>query len=307
VVVACSLAAALGLALATVCQQRGASRVAHEHALRPSLLLRVARQPVWLAGKAADTAALGLQALALAHGSLLVVQPLLALGLVAALAIDAAWSRRLPAARDLLSGLAITLGVAMFVLLDSGAGRTEAGLGPWLVAGAVAVLAVAGCLALAAGRGANVRGALYAGAGAVTYALSGALLKQVTGVWRAHAGWPPLVASLLGFLLIGAAGTVLVQTAFQVAPLRASIGVLTVTEPVAASLVGVAVFGERLAGGAASIGLVAVAVALAVSGIAALSTSAAARSAPATPPAGSAPTARGGRVVDGPFHRPADV
>lgn len=273
-VVACSLAAAVCLALATVFQQRAASRVPVRHALRPGLLLRVVREPLWLVGKVADTCALGLQALALSRGSLLVVQPLLALGLVVALGLDAAWSRRRPTPRELASALAITAGVTAFVLLDTGAGRPVAGLASWLVGGGVVAVAVVGCVALAARRGARGRGALYAAAGGLAYAVSGGLLKQLTGVWRGHAGLVPLSVSFAGFLLIGLVGTLLVQTAFQVAPLTATIGVLTAAEPVAAGVVGVVVFGERLGGSGSALGVAAVAVVagvLTVWGILALS------------------------------------
>ena len=70
--------------------------------MRPSLLLRLVRRPMWLAGTAADWSGFGLQALALGMGSILVVQPLLCTGLLFALPIGAAW--RGPASRALRLG-----------------------------------------------------------------------------------------------------------------------------------------------------------------------------------------------------------
>lgn len=86
---------ALGLlaaVLAAVCYESGyvlqalearmAPRVA---ALRPSLLLRLAARRRWLAGTALSLAGAGLQILALARAPVTLVQPVLALGLVALL------------------------------------------------------------------------------------------------------------------------------------------------------------------------------------------------------------------------------
>jgi drug/metabolite transporter (DMT)-like permease len=55
--------------------------------------------------------------------------------------------------------------------------------------------------------------------------------------------------SAWGFLGVGAMGTVLVQSAFQIADLPAAVTALTATEPLAGALIGVVVFGERLASG----------------------------------------------------------
>jgi drug/metabolite transporter (DMT)-like permease len=78
-------------------------------------------------------------------------------------------------------------------------------------------------------------------------------MKQATTVieqWSWHVLIDPAV---IGCLAAGMLGLLLAQSAFQVAPLHASIGVLTAVEPVAGAFLGFAVFGERLRAGGAGI------------------------------------------------------
>src|SRR5947209_18573605 len=60
-----------------------------EHSLRPSLLLHLVHQPVWVAGIGTQMAGFGLQATALGLGSLTLVQALAPIGLLLALPLAA--------------------------------------------------------------------------------------------------------------------------------------------------------------------------------------------------------------------------
>src|SRR5262249_59632784 len=71
--------------LATSLQALEARRVPTSEALRASLIARLIRRPLWLAGTAAGIAAWPLQALALAFGSVALVMPALGFGPVALL------------------------------------------------------------------------------------------------------------------------------------------------------------------------------------------------------------------------------
>src|SRR4029077_10991795 len=95
-----ALLSALAYAGASVLQQRAAREVPEELALRPGLLGRLIRRPMWLAGTASDWAGVGVQGAALGLGSILVVQPLLSTGLLFALPLSAAWNGRRLGARD---------------------------------------------------------------------------------------------------------------------------------------------------------------------------------------------------------------
>jgi hypothetical protein len=76
-------------ALGTVLQRRAALTVPVSTSLRLGLILDLLRRPVWLAGIAGVTASAILQALALASGSLAMVQPVFILELPLALVIGA--------------------------------------------------------------------------------------------------------------------------------------------------------------------------------------------------------------------------
>jgi drug/metabolite transporter (DMT)-like permease len=266
-----ALGAAAAYALATVLQQEAAAEVSARHALRPGLLAQLLRRRRWLTGRAVEVVALGLQTLAVAHGSLLVVQPLLAVGLVFAIAIGAFRTRRRPGTRTLVTAGVLVAAVAAFLVAGRPtAGRAAGSLADWtlgfaLLGGAAVVLVAAARLAPSPGR----RSALLAAAGACVYSCSGGLLKQSTAVFRAG-GLGHLVTSPAGwgFLGVGLVGTVLVQSAFQVGELPATVTALTATEPLAGGIVGALVFGERLAAGPLGRLVVAVAAAAMVASIA---------------------------------------
>ena len=72
-VIVLALLAAVAYAVSSVLEQRAASEVPEEHALRPGLLLRLVRRPMWLIGTLVDWMGFGFQALALGLGSLILV------------------------------------------------------------------------------------------------------------------------------------------------------------------------------------------------------------------------------------------
>jgi hypothetical protein len=69
--------AARSRSVSAVAEQRGTKRVAQRPALSPLLLADLARQPLWLAGIAANLAGFALQIVALNFGQLALVQPIL--------------------------------------------------------------------------------------------------------------------------------------------------------------------------------------------------------------------------------------
>ncbi len=69
-------------ALSSSLQALEARRTPQSTALRASLLTRLVRRPIWLAGTAASLAAWPMQAAALAFGSVALVQPALGFGLI---------------------------------------------------------------------------------------------------------------------------------------------------------------------------------------------------------------------------------
>lgn len=251
-VLAIALGSSFAFALASVLQHASANRAAAGKAsIAPlSLMTSLLRRPAFAAGLAADGVGYGLQALALHEGPMVVVQPVLAAGLLFALPMAAALARARPSRADLAAAAAIVAGLSVF-LVEARPARGAPGTSFW---GWVAVMS--SCLAAAvlltvAGRSAGGarRAALLAVAAGDLFGLSAALTK--TSVHLLAAGLPQLVGSWQPYALaaVGTFGFVVGQEAFAAAPLSASLPLLTVVDPLVSIAIGAGAFGERLASG----------------------------------------------------------
>src|ERR1700738_4518711 len=170
-VILLSLGAAMGYAISSVLQQRAAATEPASHAMKATLLLRLLRRPLWLAGKAVDIVATVLQAIALHLGSLVVVMPLLASGLLFALPLGAAIAGTRLRRRDWQGALALTAGLALFtVAAPNSGGRAGAPRETWLIAGGVVAVVAWMLVGLAHRRFRRHRAALLAAVGGVLYA-----------------------------------------------------------------------------------------------------------------------------------------
>lgn len=278
-----ALAAALAYAVASVLQQRAAAAQPAHRSLRPALLLALARQPLWLAGIAASGLGLLLQLLALDHGSLTVVQPLLVCGLIFALPINALAVQRRPLTpREWGAALAVTAGLAGFLAsAGPGGGRPDATpLAWWVVTGVVAA-ALAVSVAVARALPPSGRALVLAcGAGAAN-ALSAAFTKSLAHEAASLAAGGPahLLAGILSGWVLYALGAslltviVFVQSAFQAGPIGWSLPALTAVNPLAAVLIGVTALHERVDLGALACAGEAAGLALAAWGVVALGSS----------------------------------
>lgn len=279
-----SLAAALAFAVAAVLQQHAAAAQPLEHNLRPILVLRLLRRPMWLAGLSASVVGTALQLIALWHGSLVTVQPLLVCGLLFALPINAIWMhKRRPGARELLAAATVCLGlVILLVATDPRAGRGTGSPEGWAIALsslAVAVVVLVG-FALVTKKATLRAGLLAAGAGLIN-GLSAAFTKGVArnmeNSW--HHGVVSVITGVLGnWELYAFGGTLLlavllVQSAFQSGPIRWSLPALTAANPIASVLLGALLLGEHIRSGDASIIGAVAGLVLVVAGIMALSSS----------------------------------
>jgi drug/metabolite transporter (DMT)-like permease len=248
IAIALSLVAALLFAVAFVMQQREAAQVPDEDALGVGLITRLLRRPVWLFGTAADGLGYAVQAIALAFGSLVLVQPLLATSLLFALPLGAWWAKRRLTRSDGLWAIALTAGLAVFLVAGNPtAGVDSADLSAWLIAAAVIVPAV-GALVLIASRlpRGGARAVLLGTATGVLYGAAAALTKSVMSYL--DDGLVEVVTSWELYVLIAAIalGTYLQQAAFQAGSLAQSLPAISVLEPVAAVVLGMTVLQEDL-------------------------------------------------------------
>jgi drug/metabolite transporter (DMT)-like permease len=232
----------------SVLQQSAAADVAHHRSLRPGLLLELVRRPRWLLGNVAEVGAVVLQFIALRRGSLLLVQTVLVSGLLFALPLGAALQHRRLATGDWLGTLAVVLGLGVFVLVARPTrGRGNASPAGWAAVLGLGCGVVAGLIVAAPRRPGSARAHCLGAACGVLFGVDAALAKASGhllnhGLAHAAGGWEPYTLAVLGVL-----GFLLAQSAFQAGPLAASLPLITALDPLAAALIGVLAFHERLA------------------------------------------------------------
>lgn len=243
-----ALAGACAFAVATVVEHRTASDTAA--AGGGWWLLRLLRRPAWLAAQVAGGLGVVLHAAALHFGPVALVQPLLAGGLVLALALGAWVDRRhrgrpRPDPGQWLAALAVALGLTAFLLsARPGAGVPRAP-GAELAVVALGSLLVAGIAALWPRR--SHRAFVCGAAAGISFGVTGLLLKQLLGVPVPSWAFAATAAELAVVAVVGIA---LAQAAFAAGALIESLPVTTVLEPGVAVLLAGPLFGESLVSGA---------------------------------------------------------
>jgi drug/metabolite transporter (DMT)-like permease len=242
-----ALAAALLFALGTVLQQRVAAASAGAEAMRAGFLLRLARQPQWLAGIAADAAGFACQAAALGLGRIVVVQPLLATSVVFALPLGVWLAGQRTDRGEWLAALLVMAGPAVFLVVgDPHGGRDDATPAAWLISGAAIAAAAIALTVAAAGRPAARRAALLGSATGLLFGLSAALTKATVerldgGVLDVLADW-----HVYALVVVGYASMTLSQASLQTGALAPAVATQMVLDPVVSLLLGVFAFGELL-------------------------------------------------------------
>ncbi|GGV62697.1 DMT family transporter [Streptomyces griseoloalbus] len=245
-VLAVSAACCLGFGF--VLQQNAAQRAPIGDFLSPRLLLDLMKVPRWLGGMALMVAGMALGATALGHGELSLVEPLLATNLLFALALSRHQTRQ-PLGRQGWAGLALLAGgVTAFVVAGepSGGHAFTDPLRHWLIIGGMVGLALllTGCAKRAR---LTVGPILLALAAGLLYGVQDALTR-VSGQRLAEGGFAELLTGWQPYavLALGVTGLVLVQSAFETAPLRMSLPALTAAQPLAGIACGVGFLGDRL-------------------------------------------------------------
>lgn len=185
-----ALAASL-YSLSTSLQALEARRTPHETALRASLIARLARRPLWLGGTAAGVLAWPLQAVALALGSVALVQPSLGLGLVVLLVLGVGVLHERIGAREIAGVLAIAAAVGVLgsaAPKETGAFTTG---GTWAIGLALLVVAPAPYALRAFGRVGGLPTSLAAGLGWAWVGLGTSLLDLQVAErrWLAALAW----------------------------------------------------------------------------------------------------------------------
>ncbi|AXI80418.1 DMT family transporter [Peterkaempfera bronchialis] len=247
-----ALLAAGSNALATVLQRYAARAVPLSMGFRPSLIIELLHQPVWLGGFGAVIAAACFQALALLNGELSLVQPLFVLELPFALLLGGlVLGRRMPRRGwAAVACVVVGLGVALWAAAPS-PGTASPPTHRWIAVLVCCVAAVAVLVAVALPRPeSGLRAACFGAAAAIGYALTAALMKDATQVWSHYGPGGFFTAwQTYGFAAAGVGAVFLLENAMQSGPLVASQPALTLGDALVSLSLGVTLFHEDVRSG----------------------------------------------------------
>jgi drug/metabolite transporter (DMT)-like permease len=272
-----AVAASFCTATSSVCQRMGA-RSSPTTGFDAGLVFRLARRPVWLLGIASMIGGFVLQLIALHFGALALVQPILAAELVFVFGYLAVAGSGRVTRRDWLAAAAMSAGIGVFLRVASpSGGRLHAPGSSWLIAGlataGIALLAVAVAFGLGRRPGASGtrRAAVLGAATGISWGFMAAVIKELSshlddGVGAIFSSW-----SLYLLIVAGAATMLLASHALAAGPLAASQPGFTILDPLAASLLGMFLFGEHIRTGAADLAGEALALAAVIAAAAVLS------------------------------------
>ena len=250
-----ALGAAMLFSVSTLIQHRAAGRIPTAAGGPIRLFLRLLRSPNWLGGQVFGVGALGLQLLALSRGSLVVVQAVLACGIVMTLGLEAVLHDRPLRTSGKAGMLCLVAGIGMLVGIGRpGGGSDRATLVAWSAATAVTIAVVSACGLFSRNttrENAGSHGAALAFGAGVCFALDTAFLKSASRSLGDKNLIGIVLLSAIGYLSAAVAGNVLGQRAYQIAPLVATMPTLTAIQPIAGVAFGTLLYGEQLRGGPA--------------------------------------------------------
>jgi drug/metabolite transporter (DMT)-like permease len=267
-----ALLAAVFLAVGIVVRQRATIDVPAEYGVSAVMFKTLIRRPLWWAGTGAAVAGYVFQALALATGSLLLVQPILVSALLFALPLSARLARRRVTRGEWAWAVLLTVALAVFVVLAKASpGDYAASLSTSAIVAVVCTVAVLACVVVAVRTAGWRRAVLLAVAVGVLFGVVAVLTKLVMHLLT-HQGVLAVVTTPVLYLLavLGVIATLLQQSAFHAGSLQTSVPTMLVLEPMIAVLLGAVVLGEHLDVGRWDAVAIAVATAAMVAGTIAL-------------------------------------
>ena len=247
-VVLFALLAAVCMAIGIVVRQRATCDVPEDQGVSTTMISTLLRKRLWWTGTGVAVMGYVCQAVALAHGSLLVVQPLMVSSLLFALPLSARLAGRRVTAAEWVWAVALTIGLALFVLMA----RPRPGLYrgqelAWTVAIAVIAPIVVFCVMFGARSTGRRRAVLIAIAVGVLFGVIAVLTKLVMFELAEDGAVAVLkLPSLYLLAALGVTAMLLQQSAFHAGALQMSVPTMLVLEPLVAVLLGAFVLNEHL-------------------------------------------------------------
>jgi drug/metabolite transporter (DMT)-like permease len=206
----------------------------------------VVGQPIWWLGLSVTGMGFLVHGFSLHLGSLTVVQPVQVAQIAIAVVLDARIQKTRVARRDWQGAGLVIAGLVVFMLVAAPtAGADFAGDGSWAWI-AVAFVVGGSALALGAWRFPAARAVLLGTLAGVVWGVQGALLKETAelferGLTEAFTSWPIYATAVLGFVGLAAQ-----NLAVRAGRLATAASLITVVNPIVASIIGIAAFGEAL-------------------------------------------------------------
>ena len=204
------------------------------------------KRPAWWASMGIAFVAYGFQAAALAFGSLLVVQPILALSLMLTLLFSAWADKRHMHTAEAFWAVLLTASVGGVVVLGRPLpGEREPAAWEWWVVVGTAVAIIAASYAIASRRPPAGKALIFGSACGAMYGYQ-AVFSKVAVDGFVHGGVPGLLTTwqLWAMLLAATAGTVVQQYAFAAGNLATSLPASKIIEPLVAFSLGLFLLGE---------------------------------------------------------------
>jgi drug/metabolite transporter (DMT)-like permease len=248
VIVTLALLAALTFGFAVVLQKHAAVEVPDELAGRPALLVRLVQRPLWLLGLVASIGGFGLQAAALQHGSLIVVQPLITTSLLFTLLLASAWYHEAISPSEWLGVGLVLGGLVIFLALAAPSEHSlaVADASGWLALVAAVVVTTGVTVSLGLRATGRTRAALLGVAAGISDAFMAVLAKAFTDSFHHGVGGVFLTWTPYALVVAGITALLLTSTAYQAGHPTVSLPIITVLDPLVGSVIGVLLFGEHL-------------------------------------------------------------
>lgn len=243
IAVVAALISACGFAISTSLQHRAVTESAASCRPSDGLLKSLVRSPAWLVGLFVGALAFTFHAVAVKHGALAVVQPMMVSGLVFALPVRAALDRRRPEKSDIAWATVTATGLALFVIASNptaGGGVSKEVPAVILVLIGLAVAFVFSRIGVKS-KSTMRRGVLLGSAAGILFGLVAGILKMI--VLDATDGHLNYLAVVV-LVVLGVWGIGLNQRAYQVTPLAVSMPILNVVDVLVAVAFGFYVFRE---------------------------------------------------------------
>jgi drug/metabolite transporter (DMT)-like permease len=247
VAIAFALTSAFVTALSTSVQHQAAGAAPPSVGGMWSLLWHLTRRPTWLLGQALGVAGFVAHALAVVHGPISLVQPIIITGIVFAVPIRAAISRQLPERRE-LGAVLLTAGALAIFLVASDPSEGQGHPGGFSFFLLVAGCAALGLLVFALGRrltGRNEHAFLLGAAAGLLLGLVAVLVKAAQeqhaegGLVQLLTTWP-----VYALCAAGLGGVAINQVAYRSARLSASMPALNAVNCLVGLSFGYLVFQE---------------------------------------------------------------